>query len=173
MSRTSSVITTVSVTCGGSITAEELAARIVEPASARDGDPYALAFFSDVWLKQQLDFIDKMKVDLVAVILVAREFTKLAGWEMPLGKLDLDRIVKDRYRLKYLPVEPEYVDHYRDFLELPVEEQDAILKTLDGPEYELFQSFQVSQALYEAPEQRADGHITPEKIVANPARYGG
>ncbi|WP_085034962.1 hypothetical protein [Ensifer aridi] len=171
MSSTSSVITTVTATYGGSITAEELAAKIVEPASARDADVYALSFFSDVWLKQ-LDFIDEMKVDLVAAILVAREFRKLAGWEMQLGKLPLDQIVKDRYRLKYLPVEPEHVDHYRDFLGRSVQEQDAILKTLDGPEYELFQSFQVAQALYEAPEQRADGSITPEKIASNPKRYG-
>ncbi len=168
---TSSVINTIAAACGGTITAEELAARIVDPTTAVSGDPYALGFFSDVWLKQQLDFIGEMQVDLVSAILVAREFTKLAGWEMPLGKLDLNQIVKDRYRLKYLPVDAEHVDHYRDFLARTVDEQDAILKTLDGPEYELFQSFQVAQALYEASDQRRDGSVTPEKITANPDRY--
>ncbi|MBP2563395.1 hypothetical protein J2857_006194 [Neorhizobium galegae] len=167
---TTSVITSVTTACGGSITAEELAVRIVDPTTAVSGDPYALGFFSDVWLKQQLDFIQEMQVDLVSAILVAREFTKLAGWEMPLGKLDLDQIVKDRYRLKYLPVDAEHVDHYRDFLGRTVDEQDAILKTLDGPEYELFQSFQVAQALYVPPEERG-GSITAEKIAANPDRY--
>ncbi|MBY5819923.1 hypothetical protein HFN60_30495 [Rhizobium leguminosarum] len=168
---TSSVITTVTTACGGSITAEELSARIADPSTALSGDLYALGFFSDVWLKQQLNFVHEMNVDLVSAILVAREFTKMAGWEMPLGKLDVDQIVKDRYRLKYLPVDAEYVDHYRDFLERTVQEQDAILGTLDGPEYELFQSFQVAQALYQAPDQRPDGSVTPEKIAANPDRY--
>lgn len=168
---TSSVITTVTAACGSSITAEDLAVRIVDPSTALSGDPYALGFFSDVWLKQQIDFIQEMNVDLVSAILVAREFTKLVGWDMPLGKLDLNQIVKDRYRLKYLPVDPEHVDHYSDFLERTVQEQDAILKTLDGPEYELFQSFQVAQAMYEAPDRKADGSVTPEKIAANPDRY--
>lgn len=172
MSTTSTILEKIASICGGPITADELAMRIADPKSARDLNAYALSFFSDVWLKQQLDFINVMKVDLIAAILVAREFTKLAGWELPLGQLDLDRIVKDRYRLKYLPLDAEYVDHYRDFLERPVTEQDAILKTLDGPEYELFQSFQVAQALYEAPERKADGSITGEKVAANPERYG-
>lgn len=168
---TLSVITTVAKTCGGSITAEDLAVRIADPSTALSSDPYALCYFSDVWLKQQLAFIQEMDVDLVSAILVAREFTKLAGWEMPLGTLDLNEIVKDRYRLKYLPVDPEHVDHYRDFLERTVHEQDAILKTLDGPEYELFQSFHVAQAMYEAPNRKADGSVTPEKMAANPGRY--
>ena len=122
-------------------------------------------------LTRQLAFIEEMKVDLIAAILVAREFSKLAGWEMPLGALPLDQLVKDRYRLKYLPVEAEYVDHYRDFLKLTVQEQDAILQTLDGPEYELFQSFQVSQAMYVPPEERDTGTITAEKVAAHPDRY--
>lgn len=171
MSTTSTILGKIASICGGPITAEDLAVRIADPVSARTARPDVLSFFSDVQLKQQLDFIEEMKVDLVAAILVAREFTKLAGWDMPLGQLDLDRIVKDRYRLKYLPVDAEYVDHYRDFLERPVSEQDAILKALDGPEYELFQSFQVAQALYEAPERKANGSITGEKVVANPERY--
>lgn len=167
---TSSVISTVTTSNGGSITAEELAMRIVEPSSARDYDPYAFSFFSDVWLKQQLTFIEEMNVDLVSAILVAREFSKLAGWEMPLGELPLEQMVKDRYRLKYLPVDPEHVDHYRDFLKRPRSEQDEILKTLDGPEFELFQSFYISQLMYEPPSERA-GPITPEKVAAHPDRY--
>jgi hypothetical protein len=172
MGTTTTIIDMISEACGGTITATELAMRIADPASASDADPYALRFYSDVPLRLQLDFIEEMGVDLVSAILVARDFANLAGWEMPLGKLDLDRIVKDRYGLKYLPVDAEYVDHYRDFLERSVPEQDEIMKTLDGPEYELFQSFQVSQALYEAPELKADGIITPEKVSANLSHYG-
>lgn len=172
MSTTTTITDKISEACGGTITATELAMRIADPASASDADPYAWRFYSDVPLRLQLDLIEEMGVDLVSAILVARDFANLAGWEMPLGKLDLDRIVKDRYGLRYLPVDAEYVGDYRAFLERSVPEQDEIMKTLDGPEYELFQSLQVSQALYVPDWEKANGCITPEKLAANPESYG-
>ncbi len=82
----SKVLTTVNASYHGSVNARQLADRISDPRSAVLVDAFVLAFFSEVRLDHQRDFIDEMNLDMAVVIQVARLFAEKAG--MPLALAD-------------------------------------------------------------------------------------
>jgi hypothetical protein len=88
MSKSSVVLTTVNAPYGTSLTAEELAAILGELASADRCDPSAFAFFSEVDESLQRAFIAEMGVDLATSLELARRFSAMAGYDLPLAPSD-------------------------------------------------------------------------------------
>jgi hypothetical protein len=68
------------------VSAEELAAKIVDPESARLSDASVFAFFSEVDPRLQLEFIEAMGVDEVKARHVAALFASRSGFELPLAE---------------------------------------------------------------------------------------
>ncbi|TKD15620.1 hypothetical protein FBT96_16150 [Rhodobacter capsulatus] len=79
------VMSTVSAPYGVLVTAAELAAKIADIKSAESCDCSVFAFLSEVSPKLQQSFIDEMNVSRDAVIAVAKKFSDLAGYELPLA----------------------------------------------------------------------------------------
>lgn len=70
---------------GTGVTAAELAAKIVDPASATTFDPNVFSFFSEVTEERQRAFMDHMAVDVDSAARVAQAFSELAGFDLPLA----------------------------------------------------------------------------------------
>ena len=65
--------------------AQQLAALIADPSSAQTHNAAAFAFFSEIAPAVQLAFIAEMDVDVAKVKAVARQFSDLAGYPLPLA----------------------------------------------------------------------------------------
>ena len=79
------VMSTISAPYGVLVTAEELAEKIADIKSAESCDCSVFAFLSEVSPKLQHSFIDEMNVSKDAVTAVARKFSDLAGYKLPLA----------------------------------------------------------------------------------------
>ena len=65
--------------------AQQLATLIADPSSAQAHDAAAFAFFSEIAPAVQLAFIAEMNVDEARVKAVARQFSDMAGYPLPLA----------------------------------------------------------------------------------------
>ncbi|MDK4717505.1 hypothetical protein [Rhizobium sp. CNPSo 4039] len=83
---TMTVLATVNAPYGTSLSAEQLASKIVDPASADHYDASAFAFFSEVCESLQHSFLDEMHVNLTDASVVAQRFSDMAGYELPLAR---------------------------------------------------------------------------------------
>jgi hypothetical protein len=81
----SKVMATVNAPYSVAVTPAQLAIRIADPESAVACDHATFAFLSEVSPKLQHAFIDAMAVDAEKVALVARKFSDLAGYRLPLA----------------------------------------------------------------------------------------
>lgn len=81
----SKVMSTVSAPYDGLVTAEQLADKIADVKSADTYDFSVFAFLSEVSPKLQQSFIDEMGVSKDAVTQVAKKFSDLAGYKLPLA----------------------------------------------------------------------------------------
>lgn len=79
------VMSTVSAPYGVLVTAAQLAERIADIRSADSYDCSVFAFLSEVSPTLQQSFIDEMGVSKNAVAEVARKFSDLAGYKLPLA----------------------------------------------------------------------------------------
>ncbi|AOZ71254.1 hypothetical protein LPB142_17965 (plasmid) [Rhodobacter xanthinilyticus] len=79
------VMSTVSAPYGVLLTAAELAEKIADIRSAESCDCSVFTFLSEVSPKLQHSFIDEMDVSKDAVTAVAKKFSDLAGYELPLA----------------------------------------------------------------------------------------
>lgn len=79
------VMSTVSAPYGVLVTATQLAERIADIKSAETCDCSVFAFLSEVSPQLQQAFINEMGVSLDAVARVARKFSDLAGFPLPLA----------------------------------------------------------------------------------------
>lgn len=82
----SKVLSTVNDPYGTSLSAEQLATKISNPASADNFDSSAFSFFSEVNENLQHSFLNEMGIDVFTASIVAKKFSKLAGYELPLAK---------------------------------------------------------------------------------------
>lgn len=80
------VLSTVNAPYGTNLTAEELAAKICDPAAVDVPDAAVFCFLSEVGETLQRAFVEEMEIDPIAVRLVAQAFETLAGYELPLGR---------------------------------------------------------------------------------------
>jgi len=80
------VLSTVNAPYGTMLSAEQLASKISDPASADHFDPSAFSFFSEVDEGLQNSFLDEMHVDPVIASDLARKFSELAGYTLPLAR---------------------------------------------------------------------------------------
>lgn len=81
----SKVLATVNAPYGVAVAPAQLAARITDPESVATFDSAVFAFLSDVSSKLQQQFISEMGVDLDKVIVVASQFSELAGHKLALA----------------------------------------------------------------------------------------
>ena len=79
------VMSTVSAPYGVLVTAAQLAEKLADIKSADSSDCNVFAFLSEVSPKLQQSFIDEMGVSKDAVIVVAKKFSELAGYKLPLA----------------------------------------------------------------------------------------
>lgn len=79
------VMSTVSAPYGMLVTAAQLAEKIADIKSSESCDCSVFAFLSEVSPKLQHSFIDEMNVSKDAVTAVARKFSDLAGYKLPLA----------------------------------------------------------------------------------------
>lgn len=80
------VLATVNAPYGTTLSAEQLASKISDPASADQFDPSAFSFFSEVEEGLQNSFLDEMQIDPAIASGVARKFSVLAGYTLPLAR---------------------------------------------------------------------------------------
>jgi hypothetical protein len=80
------VLATVNAPYGTNLTADELVARICDPASPAAFDASAFSFFSDVNVGLQMDFIEEKELDPAVVARIAQAFAELVGFDLPLAK---------------------------------------------------------------------------------------
>lgn len=80
------VLATVNAPYGTNLSAEQLASKLTDPASADHYDVSAFSFFSDVGEDLQHSFLDAMHVNLADASIVAQKFSDLAGYELPLAR---------------------------------------------------------------------------------------
>lgn len=78
-------MSTVSPPYGVLVTAAQLAEKIADIKSADSYDCSVFAFLSEVSPKLQQSFIDEMGVSKDAVTQVAKKFSILAGFQLPLA----------------------------------------------------------------------------------------
>lgn len=79
------VLTTVTASYGVEVSAQELADKLQDPASAAAFDAPTFAFFSEVSPRLQAEFIEEMGVSRAAAVVVATLFSDAAGYELPLA----------------------------------------------------------------------------------------
>lgn len=79
------VLATVNAPYGTNISANELAALIVELGNADTANALVFSFFSEVPLSDQRRFISIMNLDPEAVIRVAKRAAALSGYDLPLA----------------------------------------------------------------------------------------
>ena len=80
-----SVLATVNSSYGANMSAQQLAARIVDPASPAAFDASVFAFFSEVKGGPQYQFIDVMGIDHDQAHWMAGQFAAKAGYPLPLA----------------------------------------------------------------------------------------
>ena len=83
---TTTVLATVNAPYGTSLSAEQLALKLADPASADHYDASAFAFFSDVSESLQHAFLDEMHVCIADASFVAQPFSDMAGYKLPLAR---------------------------------------------------------------------------------------
>lgn len=81
----SKILATVNAPYGASLSAEQLAAKLIDPKSADEYDCSVFAFLSDVSLKLQHEFIAQMGLNKAQVSIVADKFSALAGYKLALA----------------------------------------------------------------------------------------
>lgn len=79
------VLATVSAPYGVNLSAQQLAALITDPQSASNFVAPVFAFFSEVPLAVQKQFIAAMGVDEAKVSKVADKLSELSGYALPLA----------------------------------------------------------------------------------------
>jgi len=79
------VLATVNAPYGADLSTYQLATMIADPKSAIDCVAPVFAFFSEVSPDMQKQFITAMKVDASKVANVARAFSELSGYTLPLA----------------------------------------------------------------------------------------
>ena len=79
------VMSTVSAPYGVLLTAAQLAEKLADIKSADSYDCSVFAFLSEVSPKLQQSFIEEMGVSKDAVTQVAKKFSVLAGFQLPLA----------------------------------------------------------------------------------------
>ena len=79
------VLTTVNAPYGADVSAHQLAAMIVDLKSAIDCNAPVFAFFSEVPLNAQKQFMAAMKVDAIQAGKVADKISELSGYTLPLA----------------------------------------------------------------------------------------
>ena len=79
------ILATVNGPYGTNVSAQQLAALIADPSCAQACNACAFAFFSEIALATQLAFIAEMNVDPAKVKAVARQFSDMAGYPLPLA----------------------------------------------------------------------------------------
>ena len=82
---TAKVMSTVSAPYGVLVTSTQLAEKIADSKSVDTFDCSVFAFLSEVSPKLQQSFIDEMGVSKDAVVVVAKKFSELAGYKLPLA----------------------------------------------------------------------------------------
>lgn len=85
MTNGTQVLATVNAPYGANLSAHQLAAMIADPKSASDFVGPVFAFFSEVSLSAQQQFIVDMGVDPAKVSKVANTLSKLSGYALPLA----------------------------------------------------------------------------------------
>ena len=80
------VLSTVNAPYGTALSAEQLASKISDAASAVLYDSSAFCFFSEVDEDLQYSFLDEMCVDPETAFELARKFSVLAGYTLPLAR---------------------------------------------------------------------------------------
>ncbi|NOV20865.1 hypothetical protein E5S70_33365 [Ensifer adhaerens] len=80
------VLSTVNAPYGTKLSAEQLASKISDPASAVNFDASAFSFFSEVDENLQISFLGEMHVDPAIASDLARKFSALAGYPLPLAR---------------------------------------------------------------------------------------
>ncbi|MBA4090102.1 MAG: hypothetical protein C0494_05850 [Sphingobium sp.] len=79
------VLATVNAPYGAHVSAHQLAKMIVDPASAQAFDASVFAFFSEVSMPAQKQFIKGMGVDESKAAKVAADLSALSGYALPLA----------------------------------------------------------------------------------------
>ena len=79
------VLSTVNAPYGTNLSAEQLAAKISDPASVENLDPSAFSFYSEVDEGLQNSFLNEMHIDRSEASEIARKFSALAGYSMALA----------------------------------------------------------------------------------------
>ncbi|MFS2154619.1 hypothetical protein [Rhizobium sp. Rhizsp42] len=79
------VLSTVNAPYGTNLSAEQLAAKISDPASVENFDPSAFSFYSEVDEGLQNSFLSEMHIDRSEAAEIARKFSALAGYSMALA----------------------------------------------------------------------------------------
>lgn len=79
------VMTTVNAPYGADLSAYQLAAMIADPKSASEFNAPVFAFFSEVPIAVQKQFLKGMGVDEAQASKVADQFVKLSGYTLPLA----------------------------------------------------------------------------------------
>ncbi|MEC7741637.1 MAG: hypothetical protein VYE13_04115 [Pseudomonadota bacterium] len=82
---TAQVLATVNGPYQTKQSAQQLAALIADPSSALTHNAAAFAFFSEIAPAVQLAFIAEMDIDEAKVKAVARQFSDMAGYPLPLA----------------------------------------------------------------------------------------
>ena len=82
---TAQVLATVNAPYGANHSAHQLAALISDPLSVATCDASVFAFFSEVTPAAQKAFMAEMKVDEDMAKAVASQFSKMAGYSLPLA----------------------------------------------------------------------------------------
>jgi len=86
-----------------------------------------------------------------------------------------DNEICERLRLKYIPdcegFDPEHVDDYEHFLNLPRAEQCEVVDDLHPTKRELYVELLTSRAFYRTHEDRDPGSIIQAKVDVYPERY--
>ncbi|MDW9357491.1 hypothetical protein GOA97_18570 [Sinorhizobium meliloti] len=80
------VLSTVNAAYGTTLSAEQLASKISDPAGAVSFDRSAFSFFSEADESLQISFPDEMHVDPTAASDLGRKFSVLAGYPLPLAR---------------------------------------------------------------------------------------
>jgi hypothetical protein len=82
---TKTVLSTVNAPYGADLSAQQLADRIVDPASVSADDASVFAFFSEVREDLQRQFVDAMGIDREQAQRAAAQFASKAGFRLPLA----------------------------------------------------------------------------------------
>lgn len=79
------VMTMVNAPYGADLSTHQLAAMIADPKSANEFSALVFAFFSEVPVAVQKQFLKDMGVDETRVNKIADQFAKLSGYKLPLA----------------------------------------------------------------------------------------